>query len=42
MYWIQTKQKKCNKREECGGQRNRKSVEEMNETKPWFFEKTYN
>lgn len=41
MYWIQTKQKKCNKREERGSQRNRKSVEEMNETKPWFFEKTY-
>lgn len=41
MYWLQSKQKKCNTREESGSQRNRKSVEEMNETKPRFFEKAY-
>ena len=41
MHWIKTKQKTCNHREQSGSQGNRKSVEEMNETKPWFFEKTY-
>lgn len=38
MHWIQTKQKKCNNREQSGSQRNRKPVEEKNETNPWFFE----